>query len=135
QAEVARTCGDERRALELLAEAVGIARDLEDDRKRLALEAQLATVHAVAGEGSAREADAAIERLVEARLTDIAPWLWLERALAAPAAREAERCLAHIDTAAVGAHQRFVLDVALARSALLHGAGTTEQDAGREARR
>src|SRR5690606_14539705 len=57
------------------------------------------------------------------------------RALAAPAAREAERCLAHIDTAAVGAHQRFVLDVALARSALLHGAGTTEQDAGREARR
>ncbi|MFO7544875.1 MAG: BTAD domain-containing putative transcriptional regulator [Trueperaceae bacterium] len=134
QAEVARSCGDERRAVELLAVAARIARDLEDDRKRLALEAQLATIRAAAGEGSATEAEAAIERLEEAQLTDIAPWLWLERALAAASARDAERCFARIDAAALGSHQHFVLDVALARASLLEGAGTAGSGAADRAR-
>jgi len=134
QAEVARSCGDERRAVEILAEAEGIAGDLEDDRKRLALQAQLATIRVVAGEGAMTEAEAAIERLAEARLTDIAPWLWLEHALAARTAPEAERCFGHLDRAGLGAHQRFVLDVALARASLLDGADPAAHDTAEQAR-
>jgi len=128
KAEVARVCGDLAAADSLLADAIGVAEALDDERKRRALEAQRVTAQVLAGETPFDHAFATVDALESARVADIGPWLWLELAMATPVVREAERALARTDAAALGAHQRFVRDVATLRTGLLADAGAAARE-------
>lgn len=121
KADVQRLCGMLGHARASLASALEIAAQLEDERKVLTLTALLATIESLAS-GEFAGAEMAIAALDAERLTDNAPWLWLDLALAA---RDASQALAYLDKVGVEsrlAHHRVVADIASVRAALLPGA-------------
>lgn len=83
QAEVKRACGMLEELIPLQQAALDKAEELGDGRRSLMLGAQLVVLKHVMGEAALTDAEAAIESLEEARLTDITQWLRLELALGA----------------------------------------------------
>jgi len=121
KADVQRLCGMLDLARTSLGTALDIAEDLEDERKALTLTAQLKTVEALAG-GELLSAEAAIAALDTERLTDNAPWLWFDLALAATDAALAIRFVRKVSIEGRLAHHRMVADIAIVRASLLSGA-------------
>lgn len=121
KADVMRLCGMLSEAESGMREAREAAEAIKDERKLISLSAQLETVRAVRS-GELAAAEPAITAVAEARLTDVAPWLWLELALAAKDAATARAYLAKVNLDARLAHLGLVAAVATVRTALLPGA-------------
>ncbi len=122
RADVCRICGHDALALELIDEAVEGASMLGDERKRLALHSQRATLRFLAGRAELAEAEAAIESLASVRLADIAPWLWLEIALSVDDPDLAREALSRLPSPLENRHMRLLGDLVRLRLALLPGA-------------
>ncbi len=135
RSEILRLCGDLPGAIDALNAGLDLATSLGDERKRLALTAQLLAAEARLDPSVTPRLEQAILDLDTARLTDVAPWLRLELALWTGDIATAQAQLALVDEAELkSAHQRLVRDVARMRLALLMGAGAALKRAGLEAR-
>jgi tetratricopeptide (TPR) repeat protein len=121
QADVLRSCGMLAEAAGVMSKALDSAVAMNDERKALTLGAQLKTIEAVRG-GERGPAVEAITALDDERLTDVAPWLWLELALAACDAPSATAFLGRVRRDDMSVHQRVVADIAAVRAGLLQGA-------------
>lgn len=119
--EVLRHCGLASEALDTLREAVAGAEKLNDERKVLALKAQLATLEYVEADGAFEAVESAITALSSARLSDISPWLWTELALNASSPQQVEQLLAGNGGSLTNRHIRMVAEVARLRASLLPG--------------
>lgn len=123
QAEVLRVCGLFDEAIVCLERALEYAEALGDERKVLVLRSQLATERYLRGGGTREEAEEALEALSVERITDIAPWLWIEMALVARDPEEVEALLRRAGEHLQNRHMRLLADIARLRAALLHSEG------------
>lgn len=123
KAEVANLCGAFDQALDWLGSAAGLAERIGDERKRAAVSASQAVVAALRAPQELEEAVAWLDRLEEARLADLTPWLWLELACSSlepeVALRFSDRAEAH---GSASEHVSAVVDLARLRAGLLAGA-------------
>ena len=135
RSEIKRLCGDLPGAVDALNAALDLATSLGDERKRLALRAQLLAAEARLDPRVVPRLELAILDLEAARLTDVAPWLRLELALCTSDVAVAQAQLAVVDEGQLkSAHQRLVREVVCMRLALLLGADAAVKRAGLEAR-
>jgi len=118
KADVLRSCGMLFEAGAAMSEAHQAAVAMGDERKAVSLEAQARTIESVIA-GDPEDAVGAITAVEEARLTDVAAWLWLELALAARDASSAIQYLGRVGRDQVSVHQGAVVDIATVRAGLL----------------
>jgi len=122
--EILRLCGELAGAEAALTAALELAGELGDERKRRGLEVQRAALRARRDPALAPATARAVADLEASRLTDVAPWLRLELALAATDLAFGLEQLEAVPHASLrSAHQRLVRDVALMRFGLFVTAG------------
>lgn len=133
RSEVLRACGLFEEAVELQERAVERTKELGDDRRALALEAQLIVLRHLKVRCDFAAAEAAIRRLEEARLGDVPTWLWAEMALAGQEPAEVRLCLQSLGSTVAHRHIQLISDLARVRLQLLTAGGEDREGDGGQA--